>query len=321
MHWPLNGFSAKESGMALRGRWRSWVKFSVAAGLLGVGAAGCTNSKDDAAHLDVIPGDGKSPSMNIGADAGTKSTNDPKADRLHQSFADACTTEINADSGVALPPTFTTTQKNCGQLNESLQKIWNDIKFTTADGKRQTYILTLDVAQGERAIGAIEILMQPDLAPNHVRNFVALATLGYYDGLFFDRVIQEQGEQAKDKLVLLEAGSPADDADPASSHLGYWLKPEFSETTKHEAGSVGACLLHSDDNAETAAVRFYITLTPAPAMDGNFTIFAKVTKGLEVARELTNVQVKDPDGGLDQGRPLTPVVIRKVAVRAVPVVE
>src|SRR5205085_521080 len=181
-----------------------------------------------------------------------RESNDAKPDRLHQPFADACTTEINADSGVALPPTYTITQKNCGQLNEQIQKLWTDIKFTTADGKRQTYILTLDVVQGERQFGSIEILMQPDHAPNHVRNFVALAQLGYYDGLRFDRVIRQQGEEAKDKLVLLEAGAPAEDADPASSHLGYWLKPEFSEAVKHEEGSVGACLLHTEDNAETA---------------------------------------------------------------------
>jgi peptidyl-prolyl cis-trans isomerase B (cyclophilin B) len=303
--------------MALRGRWRSWVKFGLAATLL----AGCSKNSGD--QVDVAPGDPKAPTVNLnaGATEANAEAKETKLDRLNQSFAEACTTEINADSGVALPPTYTITQKNCGQLNEAVQNKWNDIKFTTANGKRQTYMLTLDVAQADKELGTIEILMQPDLAPNHVRNFVALAMLGYYDGLRFDRVVQQQGEEAKDKLVLLEAGAPGDDADPANSHLGYWLKPEFSEAVKHEEGSVGACLLHTEDNAETAACRFYITLTPAPAMDGNFTIFAKVTKGIEVARAMVGVAVKDPDGGPDQGRPVTQIVIRKATVRAVPVVE
>src|SRR5262245_24907977 len=314
---PSTDSRQRRATMALRGRWRSWVKFSLAAALL----TGC--SKDSDNQVEVAPGDPKAPTVSVNgaaADANSE-TKDAKANRLNQTFAEACTTEINADSGVALPPTYTITQKNCGQLNEAVQNKWNDIKFATADGKPQTYRLTLDVTQADKELGTIEILMQPDLAPNHVRNFVALAMLGYYDGLRFDRIVQQQGEEAKDKLVLLEAGSPDEDADPASSHLGYWLKPEFSEAVKHEEGSVGACLLHTEDNAETAACRFYITLTPAPAMDGNFTIFAKVTKGIEAARALTGVAVKEPDGGPDQGRPVTPIVIRKVAVRSVPVVE
>jgi peptidyl-prolyl cis-trans isomerase B (cyclophilin B) len=303
--------------MALRGRWRSWGKFGLAATLL----AGC--SKNSGEQVNVTTGDPTTPTVSIsGANGETNpDTKDAKADRLHQPFADACTTEINADSGVALPPTYTITQKNCGQLNEQIQKVWNDIKFATAEGKRQTYFLTLDVIQDEREIGSIEILMQPDLAPNHCRNFVALAQLGYYDGLRFDRVVRQQGDEAKDKLVLLEAGAPSEDADPAASHLGYWLKPEFSEAVKHEEGSVGACLLNTEDNAETAACRFYIALTPAPAMDGNFTIFAKVTKGIEVARALARVAVKDADSGPEEGRPVAPVVIRKATVRPVPVVE
>src|SRR5262249_21775569 len=130
--------------MALRGRWRRWVKFGLAAMLL----AGC--SKNSGEQVGVTTSEQKSPTVNISPASNTAAeTNDAKPDRLHQSFADACTTEINADSGVALPPTYTITQKNCGQLNEQIQKTWNDIKFTGADGKRQTYLLTLEVVQAE----------------------------------------------------------------------------------------------------------------------------------------------------------------------------
>src|SRR5436190_4243461 len=153
--------------MALRGRWRSWVEFGLAAILL----AGCSN-KDAGPQVEVGSGDAKTPTVNINSEGtgdANGDTKEAKPDRFNQPFADACTTEINADSGVALPPTYTITQKNCGQLNEQIQKLWNGIKFATADGKRQTYILTLDVAHGERELGTIEILMQPDMAPNHGR--------------------------------------------------------------------------------------------------------------------------------------------------------
>ena len=96
------------------------------------------------------------------------------------------------------------------------------------------------------------------------------------------------------------------------------MKPEFNDAVKHEEGSVGACLLEAEDNAETAAVRFYITLTSAPAMDGNFTTFAKVSKGLDILQKIAAQPVQSTEPGPDQGRPVTPITIKKVAVRAVP---
>jgi len=159
--------------------------------------------------------------------------------------------------------------------------------------------------------------MQPELAPNHVRNFVALATLQYYDGLRFDRIVAQEyktEDGQSTKVALLEAGAPLETAEPGRSHLGYWVKPEFNPGVKHDEGSVGACLLECEGNEETAAVRFYINLTPAPAMDGNFTIFAKVTKGLDVAKRVAQ-QPHGEEPGPDLGRPTKPITIRKVNVR------
>src|SRR5262245_65602513 len=90
------------------------------------------------------------------------------------------------------------------------------------------------------------MLMRPEIAPNHVRNFIALASQQYYDGLRFDRIVKQQyeGENGQTgKLVLLEAGAPIETAEPERSHLGYWLKPEFNQDVKHEEGTVGGCLL------------------------------------------------------------------------------
>ncbi|HLQ44331.1 MAG TPA: peptidylprolyl isomerase, partial [Planctomycetaceae bacterium] len=150
-----------------------------------------------------------------------------------------------------------------------------------------------------------------------------LATVQYYDGLRFDRIVKQQSESENgqmSQLTVLEAGSPLESAEPERSHLGYWVKPEINPDVKHEEGTVGACLLACENNEETAAVRFYINLTPAPAMDGNFTIFAKVTKGLDVARKLAEQPVKSADAGPEQGQPIAPLTIKKVTVRPVPVV-
>ena len=303
--------------MALKGKWRRWVGAAVAAAALG----GC--GKDTKPEVAVEKKD-PSPTASVAGDgAATPAAAAAPDPKMHVPFDEACINEIPKNVPLDLPPDVTYAGKNCGHLNDAVARTWNSIKFVGPDGRAQTFVAELEVVSGDTPVGTIEMLMRPELAPNHVRNFVALASLQYYDGLRFDRVVKQQyeGENGQTgKLVVLEAGAPVDTAEPERSHLGYWLKPEFSEDVKHEEGTVGACLLACEDNAETAAVRFYINLTLAPAMDGNFTIFAKVTSGLEVARKLAEQPVKGADDGPDQGRPVTPLTIKKVTVRPVPVV-
>src|SRR4030095_10195066 len=106
-----------------------------------------------------------------------------------------------------LPPDVTYTRKSCGQLNDAVARTWNSIKYISDDGKAQTFLAELEVVCGENSLGTIELLMRPEIAPNHVRNCVALASLQYYDGLRFDRVVKQQyeGENGQmGKLVVLE---------------------------------------------------------------------------------------------------------------------
>src|SRR5262249_53423865 len=145
----------------------------------------------------------------------------------------------------------------------------------------------------ETKLGNLEIDLKPELAPNHVRNFIALARAGYYDGLLFDSIVhQVSPDKPEIKVDLISAGNPTgmDDAAFASyGSIGYWLKPEFVELALHEEGAVGA--IHGEE-ADTAACRFYIMLSKAPNMDGNNTVFGKVTKGLDVARKIATQPFK-----------------------------
>lgn len=153
--------------------------------------------------------------------------------------------------------------------------------------------------------GPIRLKLRPDVAPNHVRNFVALARAGYFDGLVFEHVIRQQSDDGKIHVNLIEGGCPLGTGEPGRGHLGYWLRPEFSEQLRHQPGSVGAC--HGDTPA--SGTRFYVTTTDAPAMDGYFTIFAQVDAGLEIARKIGGAAVAP-----DSIRPVSPVVIRKVTI-------
>ena len=227
--------------------------------------------------------------------------------RLHQPFTEA----VLADppDGAARPPDETKAGKNVARLYEAvvgkdgIGGLWEKVVFATRAGKRLNYTATIETDQGK-----IAIELWPDVAPNHVRNFVALARAGYYNGLAFDRTVREELEGDKGTFIeYIEAGCPLGTADPTYGSIGYWLKPELSDKVKHEAGTIGAW--HGEE-LETAACKFYITLDKAPWMDGNWTVFGKVTEGLDVARAIRARPVRSEE----KDRPQEPVVIRSVTV-------
>jgi cyclophilin family peptidyl-prolyl cis-trans isomerase len=211
------------------------------------------------------------------------------------------------------PPDVTVSGKPVYKIYKEVLALWDTIHFVTADGKPINYTAIV-----ETDFGNIEIALRPDLAPNHVRNFIALARAGYYDDLFFDRICHEETELEPGKMQVfdsIEAGCPLGNGDPGNGSIGYWLKPEFAAEGKvtHEPGTVGACRAMEED---TAACRFYITLCDAPFLDGNFTVFGKVTQGLDVARIIskqpTREYEEDVAGSL---RPDKPIKIKKVTIQ------
>jgi peptidyl-prolyl cis-trans isomerase B (cyclophilin B) len=224
--------------------------------------------------------------------------------RLHQSFADATRSEPPAD--YQRPPDTTLTGAATGKLYTEVVQSWDAIKFVSDGGKPLAYTVTL-----ETDLGPIEVALRPDLAPNHVRNFLALARVGFYDGLVFQRTVKVKAE-GQDEFQLIEGGCPLGTGEIGHGSIGYWLKPEFNDEP-HVEGTVGAC--HGED-PDSAACKFYVTLTKAPLLDKNFTVFGKVTKGLDVARMILVRPVRT-DGEYPEGdRPEKPVVIRKVKVAA-----
>jgi cyclophilin family peptidyl-prolyl cis-trans isomerase len=227
--------------------------------------------------------------------------------RLTRSFADA--TRRDPPPSAPRPPDTTLTNKSVGKLYTDVVRLWKDIPFVTADGKRVEYSATL-----ETDAGTIEMALLSDAAPNHVRSFVALARVGYYDGLQFDRIYHRVSTAEKDvQFDTIEGGGPAG-ADDAEGHdsIGYWLKPEIDGKAVHEEGSVGAV---RSDELDSAACKFYIVLgkTP-PAMNGNYTVFGKVTQGLDVARKIHSQPVVELEEEAGYSRPEKPTVIRKVTI-------
>jgi len=140
--------------------------------------------------------------------------------------------------------------------------------------KMQTAVITL--AKG----GQITIEFFPKDAPKAVENFVKLARGKFYDGTFFHRVESGFVIQGGDPLTkTLKPGDPK----LGTGGPGYTIKAEFNKR-RHERGVVAMARRPDPDSAGS---QFYITLAPAYRLDGQYTIFGRVTSGMDVVDGVT----------------------------------
>jgi peptidyl-prolyl cis-trans isomerase B (cyclophilin B) len=141
--------------------------------------------------------------------------------------------------------------------------------------------------------GDIHIKLYPDVAPNHVANFIKLAKSGFYDGTIFHRVIpgfMVQGGDPNTKNSLHKdtygQGGPKDDK--GNSIL---LKAEFNDTP-HKRGIVSMARASEPD---TAGSQFFIVVEASHFLDGKYTAFGEVTRGLGVADKIVVLPRNDRD--------------------------
>jgi cyclophilin family peptidyl-prolyl cis-trans isomerase len=283
--------------------------FFVGASVLGCGKSEPPQQANNESPPAAAPsgkGDGKAKEEKQSAKA-----NEPPEDEFHHPFLKAARQIDNPPFDCLLPPSgMTISGKSVYRICKEVASQWDGIRFTTADGKRIHYSATVITGMGE-----IEIDLRPDLAPNHVRSFVALARAGYYDQLFFDRVNREEfPDQPGVRNDLLEAGCPLGTGDLSYGSVGYWLYPETqpSEKATHVEGTVGTC--HGIEK-DSGACKFYITLCKTPFNDTHYTIFGQVTRGLDVARKIFDQPViADDVGHYGLLMPERPVMIQKVII-------
>ena len=113
--------------------------------------------------------------------------------------------------------------------------------------------------------GRVVIEMRPDLAPATVARIKELVRQGFYDGIVFHRVIDG---------FMAQTGDPKGNGTGGSGHK---LKAEFS-TEKHVRGVVSMARSSDPDSADS---QFFIMFADAPSLDGKYTIWGKVTSGME----------------------------------------
>lgn len=196
---------------------------------------------------------------------------------------------------------------------------------------RQNPVVTMNI----EGYGNIAIELYPDIAPNTVTNFIALANNGFYDGLTIHRIVED---------FMIQGGDPKGDGtgNPTLSAIDssiirgsakdtqYSINGEFTEngynnTLKHEKGVISmarAVYTSSDitgdgyltkEGYNSAGSQFFICLDDAPSLDGLYAGFGKVISGMNVLDRIEKVELYAEEG-LEPSRPKKDIVISGIRV-------
>lgn len=150
--------------------------------------------------------------------------------------------------------------------------------------------------------GDIEMEMYPESAPESVRNFLNLASLGAFDTTTFGRVVPG---------FVIQGGNIWTREGGVSRDLGLRAQraiPDEPNKIRHERGVLS---MARADEANTSTTNFFILVDTAPSLDGKFAAFGRVTKGMETVDAINKGQVEGE-------KPVKPVRIRKATVSPCP---
>jgi len=143
----------------------------------------------------------------------------------------------------------------------------------------------------ETRFGNIEFKFFPDVAPNHVSNFVELAKKGFYDGTTFHRVIPR---------FMIQGGDSNSKNPDRSKHgmggPGFTMKAEFNDKP-HKRGILSmARAAHSD----SAGSQFFICVADSYFLDKQYTVFGEVKSGMDVVDTIVSQQRDKNDNPLQR---------------------
>ena len=151
-----------------------------------------------------------------------------------------------------------------------------------------------DVAVITTSYGDMVIEFYPDVAPMHVESFITLATERYFDGTTFHRVIPG---------VVIQGGDPNSKDDDrmndgtggrAGKYFGIgrendpstWTIPAEFNDSLHIKGTLS---MARSQNPNSGSSQFFICHAPTPQLNGKYTVFGQVIKGLDVIDTIVNV--------------------------------
>ena len=137
-------------------------------------------------------------------------------------------------------------------------------------------IITIQMKNG----GTMKAELYPEIAPETVKNFVDLASKGFYNGLIFHRVIPG---------FMIQGGDPEG---TGMGGPGYCIKGEFSANgfrndLKHTRGVLSMARAMDPNSAGS---QFFIMHEDSPHLDGQYAAFGKVIEGIEVVDQIASAK-------------------------------
>ena len=137
-----------------------------------------------------------------------------------------------------------------------------------------TFVITME--DGREMKGEL----YPEIAPQSVGNFTALANSGFYDGKIFHRVIPG---------FMIQGGCPKGNG---TGGPGYSIKGEFAANgvnnpLKH---TYGVLSMARSMMPNSAGSQFFIMTSDSPHLDGQYAAFGKVLEGMETADAIVSVR-------------------------------
>jgi peptidyl-prolyl cis-trans isomerase B (cyclophilin B) len=143
----------------------------------------------------------------------------------------------------------------------------------------------------ETSLGNIELKFFPDVAPNHVSNFVELAKKRFYDGTTFHRVIPK---------FMIQGGDPNSKNPDRSKHgmggPGHTIKAEFNDKP-HKRGTLSMARAADPDSAGS---QFFICVDDSYFLDKQYTVFGEVTSGMDVVDKIVSQKRDKNDNPLER---------------------
>jgi peptidyl-prolyl cis-trans isomerase B (cyclophilin B) len=150
---------------------------------------------------------------------------------------------------------------------------------------------TIKVVSKGEPWGEIVLKFYPDVAPNHVKNFLDLAGKKFYDGTTFHRVIPG---------FMIQGGDPNSKNPDRASHgmggPGHRLKAEFN-SKPHRRGVLSMARANDPDSAGS---QFFICVADSNFLDWQYTAFGEVVSGMEVADRIVSVKRDGRDNPLER---------------------
>ncbi|KOS21173.1 Peptidyl-prolyl cis-trans isomerase-like 1 [Escovopsis weberi] len=138
--------------------------------------------------------------------------------------------------------------------------------------------------------GTITLELYTTHAPRTCRNFSTLASRGYYDSTIFHRIIPD---------FMLQGGDPTGTGRGGASIYGDTFADEIDPALRHTGAGV---LSMANAGPDTNGSQFFITLAPAPWLDGKHAVFGRVRAGMGVVRRMGLVKTGEGDRPVEEVR-------------------